>query len=59
MKGNLYDRMFAALEWMDEGVEPVDYLYDRFSCRDATHVFNRRVMAIAFRVVEVFYANYW
>lgn len=59
MKGNLYDRMFHALEWMDEGVEPKEYLIQRFMPRNPTWERTFIVIGIAEDVIEAFYANYW
>lgn len=55
----LWDLMWEALEMMDEGIDPIDYLYDMFSGSANNDYSRRRVMSTSFRVVEHFYANYF
>lgn len=47
--------MFEALETMDEGVYPVEYLYQKFQGR----LKSRLLFLVIDLVVEKFYANYW
>lgn len=59
MKGNLYDRMFHALEWMDEGKHPVEYLVNRFMPKHPDWERSFVVIETAKIVVEDYYANYF